>query len=248
MRVLITGASSGIGRALAVELARRGRHVIVSARRQHELKSVAEQIRAAGGRADVLVLDAADTERMVAVLREQDANLEIDTVVANAGVGAKPNQDPSSWEAIAEAFHINYCGAAATLTALFPRMIARDRGHLVGVGSISSFGALPGAAAYCSPKAGVNMLLECLRLDARGTQVAVTALHLGFVDTKMLAHANHPTPQLVSTSTAARVISDAMDRRVAEFTYPRALGLAASLAGGLPRSLRGLLSTLDRKR
>lgn len=247
MRSLVTGASSGIGRALAKELARRGRHVIVAARRRAELDELAAEIRGENGRVDVLVLDVADTTRAVAALREADDALEIDTVIANAGVGARPGVDPSSWEAIADACHINYCGAAATLTALLPRMMARGRGHLVGVGSLASFGALPFSAAYSSPKAGLAMLLDCLRLDAHGTGVAVTTANLGFVDTPMLAHAKHPTPQRISAERAASVMADAIERRATVLTYPRALGLAASVAATLPRGARALLSGLGKR-
>lgn len=243
-RTLITGASSGIGRALAMELARRGRPVVIAARRLDELERTAMEIRDAGGVADVERMDLADTTATVARLRELDDDREIDTVVANAGVGARPDTDPNSWEALADACHINYCGATATLTALLPRMMARKRGHLVGVGSISSFGALPFAAAYCSPKAGLAMMLDCLRLDAASSGVTVTMVHLGFVDTPMLANSKHPTPQRVSAANAAHVMADAIDRGLDELTYPRALGLAASAAARLPRGLRTLLSNI----
>ncbi len=241
-RTVITGASSGIGRALALELAGRGARVIAAARRDQELARVADEIRANGGAVETMVLDVANTSATVARLREWDDADEIDVVIANAGVGATPNTDPTSWEAIADACHINYCGAAATLTALLPTMMARGRGHLVGVSSLASFGALPMSAAYCSPKAGLRMLLDCLRLDAAASGVTVTALHLGFVDTPMLAHAKHPTPQRVSAERAAKVMADAIERRVDELTFPRALGFAASAAGALPRGLRSWLA------
>jgi short-subunit dehydrogenase len=224
-RTLITGASSGIGRALAMELARRGRRVVIAARRLDELERTAAEIRGFGGVADVERMDVADTTATVARLRELDDEREIDTVIANAGVGARPDADPSSWEALADACHVNYCGAAATLTALLPRMMSRS-------------------AAYCSPKAGLAMMLDCLRLDAASSGVTVTAVHLGFVDTPMLARSKHPMPQRVSAERAALVIADAIDGREDELMYPRTLGLAAKAAARLPRGLRSLLANV----
>ncbi len=215
----------------------------MAARRERELERVADEIRVDGGTAETMALDVANTSATVARLRDWDDADEIDSVIANAGVGAAHDADPSSWEAIADACHINYCGAAATLTALLPRMMKRRRGHLVGVGSLASFGALPSSAAYCSPKAGLRMLLDCLRLDASASGVTVTALHLGFVDTPMLAHAKHPTPQRVSAEKAAKVMADAIDRRTDELTFPRALGIAAFAAGRLPLSVRVWLAS-----
>ncbi|MEJ7733133.1 MAG: SDR family NAD(P)-dependent oxidoreductase [Polyangiaceae bacterium] len=181
---LITGASSGIGRGLAERLAAGGVHVVLAARREALLAEVAAGITARGGKARAEVLDVSDTEKTVAVVRAVDAELEgLDLVVANAGVGAPQAAEGQTvsfeWENLAGAFHTNFCGAAATLTAALPRMVARGRGHLVAIGSLASFGALPDAAAYCAPKAGLAMLLECLRLDLRGTGVKVTSVHGG---------------------------------------------------------------------
>lgn len=238
-RTVVTGASSGIGRALCVELASRGRRVVAVARRAGPLRELAA---GHGGVITVHVSDVGQASRWAAELRALDDAEAIDVVVANAGVGADPAFAPSSWEAIADACHINFCGAASTLTALFPRMVARGAGQLVGIGSLAALGALPLSAAYCSPKAGLAMLLECLRLDAQDTGVGVTNVHLGFVDTPMLAHAKHPTPQKVPAAEAARVIADAIDARRDTVVYPRALGLVTRAAAALPTYVRARLA------
>ncbi|HEU4533554.1 MAG TPA: SDR family NAD(P)-dependent oxidoreductase, partial [Polyangiaceae bacterium] len=175
----------------------------------------------------------------VAALRAFDAEAPVDLVVANAGEGAPaPDATPYAWETIERAFHTNFCGAAATLTALAPAMVARGRGHLVGIGSLASFGPLPGSAAYCAPKAGLAMLLACMRLDFAGTGVAVTTVNLGFVRTAMVARSTHPMPQLLEPDEAARRLLAALPRRPRTVTLPRALGAATRLLALVPEGAK----------
>jgi short-subunit dehydrogenase len=238
---LITGASSGIGRSLAQKLAGQGTYVVACARRDAELQSLVAEITAAHGpgRARALVLDVADPQATLAAVRQVDAEVEgLDLVVANAGVGAPPEVPTWSWEAIGAACQINFVGAAATLTAALPGMVARRRGHLVGISSLASFGALPGAAAYCAPKAGLSMLLDCLRLDLKASGVAATAIHVGFVRTPMLDHAKHPLPQLLEVDAAVAAMLRRLPARPAEINLPQPLAFSTRLFARLPRALR----------
>lgn len=239
---LVTGASSGIGRALALRLAQAGTQVVAVARRRDELLRLADEAAAGGGRIEPLVLDVSDCGATAAAVREADRRLDgLDLVIANAGVGARPGEPAWSWEAIAAACHTNYCGGAATLTAALPAMVERRRGHLVGISSLSSFGALPQAAAYCSPKAGLSMLLDCLRLDLRPFGVAVTAVHLGFVRTAMVARSTHPMPQLQEVGPTADVLLARLARRPAEINYPQPLAFGTRVFARIPRRLRDFL-------
>ena len=249
MRALVTGASSGIGRALAVSLAKRGHEVVLAARRESLLVDLADELRRAGGRATVLPLDVADTDATVASLRRLDDEAPLDMVIANAGVGVPPEvTDPTSWEAIEAAFHTNFCGAAATLTAVLPAMVRRAHGHLVGISSLASFGALPASAAYCAPKAGLSMLLDCLRLDLLDTGVAVTTVHLGFVRTPMVERSTHPMPQLLEADDAAERIVTALASRPAILELPQPLAAATRALAKLPRFVReGVSRGIGRK-
>jgi short-subunit dehydrogenase len=241
-RALVTGASSGIGRALAIELARSGAEVVLAARRAAKLDEVAAEIAGAGGRARTLAIDLDQADAAAARIAALDEEIGgLDLVIANAGVGPRLDAAPFSWEAVRGPCHVNFCGAAATLTAALPAMVARRAGHLVGIGSLAAFGALPGSAAYCAPKAGLSMLLECLRLDVASAGVAVTAVHLGFVATPMVAHRRSPMPQLLSPAAAARHIARALPGRPAEIAFPQPLALFTAALGLLPRPLRGLL-------
>jgi short-subunit dehydrogenase len=242
---LITGASSGIGHALALEIARHGTEVIVCARRQAPLEALAAQIVSQGGRARAQVLDVADTAHTVEILRALDRELGgLDLVIANAGVGLVEGPSSLSWEALGPACHTNFTGAVATLTAVLPQMLERRRGHLVGISSLASFGALKDAAAYCSPKAGLSMFLDCLRLDLDGRGVAVTTVAPGFVRTPMIERARHPMPQVLEPDRAARLIWRRLQRRPARIDFPQPLASLARLAGGLPRVVHDLVLKL----
>ena len=249
MSALVTGASSGIGRALAAALATRGYEVVLAARREGLLLEIAENIRRSGGRATVLPLDVSDTHATVAALRTLDEEAPLDLIVANAGVGMPPEAtDPTSWEAIGAACHTNFCGAAATLTAVLPAMVRRGRGHLVGISSLASFGALPFSSAYCAPKAGLSMLLECLRLDLLDSGVAVTTVHLGFVRTPMVERSTHPMPQLMEADDAAEQIVSALAARPAVVELPQPLAAATRALAKLPRFVReGVSRRIGRK-
>lgn len=233
---LVTGASSGLGRGLAKELARRGIHVFLAARRIDLLEKVRDELGQAGCPTTAVQLDVADTEATVAKLREIDAESPLDLVIANAGVGANHEvQAPYAWEAIRDAFHTNFCGAAATLTAVLPQMVARRRGQLVGIGSLASLGPLPQSAAYCTPKAGLHMLLECLRLDTAEAGIVVTNVQVGFVKTPMLENVTHPLPGLMRVEEASETIVEGILEGREDIVFPKTLAWATKAAAHLPR-------------
>lgn len=240
---LVTGASSGIGQALAERLAADGTMVVLAARRADRLRAVAEGIGRVGGRSEVAVMDVVDTTATVARIRALDGELGgFDLVIANAGVGMKRRGGPTyAWEAIEGACHTNFCGAAATLTAVLPQMVQRGRGHVVGISSIASFTPLPGRGGYCAPKAGLSMLLECLRLELAGTGVHATAVHPGFVETPMTAKRGGAMPFIMDAPAAADRIVRALPAGPATIDFPWPLATAARLGATLPRPLRDLV-------
>lgn len=237
---LVTGASSGIGQALAERLAAAGSRVVLAARRMEKLREVADAITRAGGRADVVVLDVADTTATVERIRALDAEIGgLELVIANAGVGMQSKGRPSyAWESMAGACHTNFCGAAATITAVLPEMVARGRGHVVGISSIASFSPLPGRAGYCAPKAGLSMLLETLRLDLAGTGVHATVVHPGFVKTAMTAKRKGTMPFIMEVGDAADKILRALPAAPATIDFPWPLAAAARVGAAMPRFLR----------
>jgi len=241
--IVVTGASRGLGRSFAIALARPGARIWLLARDTEALEEVARDVRSRGARAEPSPLDVTDTEATVRAIRAIDGESGgIDLVFANAGAGAPgPESVPYAWETMEAAIRTSFVGAAATLTAALPAMVARGRGHLVATGSLASYGALPGAAAYCAPKAGLDMLLDTLRLDLQGTGVAVTNVRLGFVRTRMTARSTHPMPQTMDPDDVAREVVARLARRPREIVLPRALGAAVRAMGALPGAAREAL-------
>ncbi len=237
---LVTGASRGIGRAVVEQLAAQGTRVWAVARDAAALHAAFQG--RFEGRVTPVVADVNDTQRLVETLRGLDQQQPIEVVVANAGVGAASGHPSFSWETMAAALHTNFCGAAATLTALLPAMVQRQRGHVVFVSSLSSISALPQAEAYCVPKAGINMLMDCLRLDLEGTGVHATTVRLGFVRTAMLNEAAHALPGLVEPEAAARVIVDALGHPSRVIDFPTSISVAAHLGVLAPPTLKRWLT------
>ena len=233
---LITGASSGIGRSLARRLARDGVHVVLCARRTSQLDEMAAEITRAGGRAKAITLDVSDPTRTVAAVRAADDELGgLDLVIANAGMGRVFPPEKSEWEALAPVLALNFTGAIATLTAVLPRMVARDRGHLVAVSSLAAYGPMPRGAAYCSGKAGLSMFMRALRIDLEGTGVGVTAVHPGFVKTEMNAHNTQPMPLVMESDAAADLIVARLRTRPATIDFPLPMAGFAKVVAALPR-------------
>lgn len=235
---LVTGASSGIGRALALRLAQDRVHVVLLARRVDLLSQLADQIRAGGGQATVCPCDLLQLDQTVATLRQVDREVfGLDLVIANAGIAVTQARGQASWEAIADMLRLNFDAAVATLTALVPAMIARGGGHLVGISSLAAYALAPGAGAYCASKAGFSTFLDGLRLELAGTGIAVTAVHPGFVRTPSMVDRSYPTPGMIDADVAADHIVRRLPAAPAWIDFPWSTAWAARLLRVLPRSL-----------
>ena len=160
-RALVTGASAGIGLAVAKRLAGRGLDVWMAARREGVLKTQVDAINATGGgKAYALVLDVADTEATVTRLAALDAETGgIDLVVANAGLAGARAAVPlpqTQWSDVRDILHTNLLGAAATVQPFIAPMVARGRGHLVGISSVAADCPIARSAAYGASKAEIG--------------------------------------------------------------------------------------------
>jgi short-subunit dehydrogenase len=225
---LVTGASSGIGRAVAKAIAARGTRVFVAARRVEMLESLVAEIAAAGGRAEALAMDVADADAHHDAVRALDARAPLDLVVANAGVSGTSSGASIDWRVVRRCLDVNLTGAAATICGALPGMVARNRGHVSAVSSLAGWRGLPGSAAYSASKAGIIAFLESLRVDLEGTGVAVTAICPGFVKTEMTAKMKN-LPFLMDAERAAEIIVGSLVTRdwMCAFPTPTALGMRA---------------------
>ncbi len=233
----LTGASSGIGRALAPLLAKDGPVALV-ARRGDLLEEVAAEVREAGGTALPVACDISDRDAVHAALRRCEAELgPVDRVVANAGT-SRTNPGTRFDAGILEEIHrVNVLGPAYCFEAVIPGMVERKSGHLVGISSIAAIRGLPRHAAYCSSKAALSSLLESLRIDLKPHGVAVTSVHPGFVKTPLTAKNKFPMPFLLEPEDAARKIYTAIRSRKGAVFFPWQLASTVKATRLLPDAL-----------
>jgi short-subunit dehydrogenase len=228
---LITGASSGIGREMALWWARKGVCVYAAARRQDLLERLAIE---AQGLIKPVVLDVSDdTATVVRIRAIDDACGGLDLVIANAGVHHYTPADLVEWEVVANLLRVNVLGAAATLSALAPRMAGRGHGQLVGISSAACHMPLGVNGAYSGSKAFLSMFVRCMQVDMRGTGVKVTLIEPGFVRSEMTAY-SPSTPLIVDANIAAEHFCRAIERGDRLVKFPKVHSLAAIAVSHLP--------------
>ncbi|MCA1686052.1 MAG: SDR family NAD(P)-dependent oxidoreductase [Planctomycetia bacterium] len=218
---VITGASSGIGRALALVLASRGCRVGLMARRRGALDEVAAAVRSAGGVAAVAAADVGDRSQVRDAVSELTGSIgPVDLLIANAGVGVPTTLEPINVGDVEDALRVNVLGVVYAIDAVLPGMLARGSGHLAAVSSLAGYRGLPGESAYCASKAAVNAYMEGLRVQLRGRGVDVTTICPGFVRTPMTAPNTFPMPFLLEPDEAAERIVRALRRRARVYNFP----------------------------
>ncbi len=219
--VFITGASSGIGRALAVELGKRGAALGLLARRAEALRELAADVEQAGGRALVLAADVRDAAAVRAAAEELRASFNhIDVLIANAGKASTAHITEVRPEDVAEVMSINVVGAANSVSAVLPEMVARGSGQLVAISSLSAYRGLPKSAVYCASKAALSAFFESMRVDLRGTGVDVTIIHPGFIKTPLTAGRKAVMPYLMELDYATEKIIRAIEARRKSYAFP----------------------------
>jgi NADP-dependent 3-hydroxy acid dehydrogenase YdfG len=233
---VVTGASSGIGWALAKELARQGAKVGLVARRREQLAALTEEIGKDGGTAAFACADVADRAATIDAIRGLAGQLgDVDLLVANAGVGVPTTIEPEvNVGAFEKMYRVNVFGVVYAFEAVLPRMLERRSGHLAAVSSLAGCKGLPGEWGYTSSKAAVNNLMEGLRIQLRGRGVAVTNVCPGFIRTPMTANNDFHMPWLLEADEAARRIVRALARRKKVYHFPWQMGLFMRLVGMLP--------------
>lgn len=232
---IVTGASSGIGWALAKVLAKEGCKVGLVARRQDKLAALAEEIRQAGGTAASAAADVADRQQTVTAIRHLASQLgPVDLLIANAGVGMPTLLEPINVPDVEQMMRVNVLGVVYAIEAVLPDMLQRRRGHLAAVSSMGAYKGLPGESGYCASKAAVNTYMEGLRIHLRDRGIHVTTICPGFVHTPMTEINRFPMPWVLEADEAARRIVRALHRRRKVYNFPWQTMLLMRLTRWLP--------------
>jgi short-subunit dehydrogenase len=237
--ILITGASSGIGAALARAYAAAGSHLTLWGRNRERLSEVGDQCRDRGASVEIECFDIADCDRLASSLEALDARTPVDIAIFNAGLGGTVPRDQiaQSSRSTREMGLVNFVSPLLGANLLAERMAARRRGHIVFVGSIAASFPLPMAPAYAATKAGLALFSEALRLRLKGAGVTVTLVSPGFVDTPMSRSLQEPRPFLVSADKAASIIRARLERRARRIVVPWQFAIIRGIAAWLPRAL-----------
>lgn len=236
MSILITGASSGLGAALALEYAAPGRVLHLGGRDSRRLDDLAARCRDAGADARPWVVDVTDSTAVRSWVLAADDGAALDLVVANAGISAgtsgKSGGEPE--EQVRAVFAVNVDGVMNTVLPIVPRMIARRRGQLALMASLAGYRGFPGAPAYCASKAAVKVFGEGLRGTLHGAGVGVTVICPGYVRTPMTDANDFPMPFLMDVDRAARIIRRGLARNRPRIAFPWPMALAVTLLQAVP--------------
>jgi NADP-dependent 3-hydroxy acid dehydrogenase YdfG len=246
--ILITGGSSGLGAAIAQELAGPGVRLALTGQNRERLAEVAALCAADGAEVETAVLDVADRQAMAAFVAATDAAAPLDLVVANAGISAGTGDGAESPEQARRIFAVNVDGVVNTVAPILDAMAARGSGQIAIISSLAGFRGLPGAPAYCASKAAVRVWGEALRADWSRRGVRVNVVCPGFVTTRMTARNDFRMPLLMSAARAATIVCNGLARDVGRIAFPRRMYAASWLLAALPGALLDpLLRRLPRK-
>ena len=220
--ILLTGASSGIGEGLALELTKRGATLGLLARREPELQGLAKKCEAAGGIARVFAADVTDSDSVHAAanaLRNEFGHIDI--LIANAGIGGNNSETRSLQpDAVKKVIDINLMGAVNAVHAVLPDMLERKSGQLVAISSLAGFRGLPKSAAYSASKAGMTAFFESVRLDVQNRGVDVTIIQPGFIKTPLTAGRHNRMPFLMELDDAIPLFLKAIERKKKFAAFP----------------------------
>ena len=240
LRVFLTGASSGLGAALAAHYAAGGAQLGLAARRTELLQSLAASL---PGSHLLYPLDVTDQDALAAAAGDFVARAGVpDIVIANAGVSVGTlTEHAEDLPAFARVFQVNVFGMAATFQPFIAPMRAARQGTLAGIASVAGIRGVPGAGAYSASKAAAINYLESLRVELCGSGIRVSTICPGYIETPMTAVNRYPMPFLLKADEAARRIARAIDRGTSYAVVPWQMAIVAKLLRLLPNAVNDAL-------
>jgi short-subunit dehydrogenase len=237
--VFITGASSGIGQALAMRFYSAGYRLALAARRTAEVQAWAEANAISPGRFQVYSADVSDIDSIVAAGQACVAAQGVpDVVIANAGISiGMDTAVRSDLDVMAQTFATNNIGVAATFHPFLAGMVSRGSGTLVGIGSVAGIRGLPGHGAYCASKAAVIAYCESLRGELRPSGVKVVTISPGYIDTPLTRENRYAMPFLMKAEAFAEKAFATIQAGDSYRVIPWQMGVVAKLLRLLPNAV-----------
>ncbi|WP_298820863.1 SDR family NAD(P)-dependent oxidoreductase [uncultured Roseibium sp.] len=240
--IVLTGASGGIGQALAREFAKENVYLALIAREKSRLHPLLQEIRALGSDGEIAAIDIRDRQELHSFLNDLDERHPIDLVIANAGVtaGLGPNRTRESDQDSDRQIDVNYRGVVNTVTGVVGALQKRGKGQIVLMSSLAGMRALPDMPSYSATKAAVIAYGHALRGWLKPFGVSVTIVCPGFVTSPMSARHKGSKPFEVSAEKAAQLMRRAINRRQAFFAFPFILAMGIRLQNLLPAKIGDL--------
>ncbi|MGE0117091.1 MAG: SDR family NAD(P)-dependent oxidoreductase [Dongiaceae bacterium] len=235
--LLITGASSGIGEALALAYAGPETSIALGGRDAARLDAVAMACRQRGATVRTAVVDVTDRAGMARWIEEVDAAAPVDLVIANAGTGGGTGNGVETEQQTRKVAAVNLDGVYNTVLPLIPKLVARGRGQIALMSSLASFRGFPGAPTYSASKAAVRVWGEGLRGDLHRHGVEVNVICPGFVVSRMTANNEFPMPFLMTAERAAAIIRRGLARNRGRIAFPLPMYAVVWLTAALPPAL-----------
>ncbi len=235
--ILITGASSGLGAALAIAYAKAGITLALSGRDSGRLARTVETCRLQGASVHSAIVDVGDADATARWIGGIDDAHKLDLVIANAGISGGTGSGGESDAQTREIFKINVDGVINTVLPALARMAPRGKGQVAIMSSLAGFRGLPGAPAYCASKGAVRLWGEALRGEYAPRGVHVNVICPGYVETPMTSVNKFPMPFLISPERAADIMKRGLARNKARIAFPRRLYAIVRLLAALPQTV-----------
>jgi short-subunit dehydrogenase len=242
--IVITGASRGLGRALALRYAREGARLGLLGRDRQGLDGVAEDCQARGAIVETALIDVRQSAAICDWMQAFDANVPVDLLIVNAGIFAGHGRyEPETADEIKDLISINLEGAIATVGAALPLFRARKRGHLALIGSLAALYPLADAPTYSASKAGLMSYGKALREWLAADEITVSLVYPGHIATAQVAKHIGALPLLMSPERAANIIVRGLDRKQVTIAFPMRLVWLIRLSRLIPWRWRVLLGS-----